>query len=86
MRQDKKQGGNSKSVLGLSESKTGSFSLGGTIAAVKKLRDVTWLSPSEQPTKHAHRQDTRLWPSKEMPRPGTIMRTRGWWVSADPHL
>jgi hypothetical protein len=29
---------------------------------------------------------THLWPSKEMPPPGTIMWTRGWWVSADPHV
>ena len=54
---------------------------------------MTWLSPSEQPTKHAHRQEEAraggtppLWPSKEMPPPGTIVQTRGWWVSADPHV
>src|SRR3984893_17661346 len=32
------------------------------------------------------RQDTHLWPSKEMPPPGTIMWTCGWWVSADPQV
>jgi hypothetical protein len=47
--------------------------------------------PAEQPREHAHRkkpgrQDTHLWPSKEMPPPGTIMWTCGWWVSADPQV
>jgi len=32
------------------------------------------------------RQDTHLWPSKEMPPAGTIMWTCGWWVSADPQV
>src|ERR1700719_4144121 len=31
-------------------------------------------------------KDTHLWPSKEMPPPGTIMWTCGWWVSADPQV
>ena len=32
------------------------------------------------------RQDTQRLPSNEMPPPGTIMCTCGWWVSAEPQV
>ena len=44
--------------------------------------------PPEQAGKHRTgrkkpgRQDTQRWPSGEMPPPGTIMCTCGWWVMA----
>ena len=49
--------------------------------------------PTEQPREHAHRQEeapagrtTQRVPSSEMPPPGTIMCTCGWWVIAEPQV
>ncbi len=36
--------------------------------------------------KEAGREDTQRSPSSEMPPPGTIMWTCGWWVSAEPQV
>jgi hypothetical protein len=47
---------------------------------------------AEQPRKHAHWQKEAgpagypSEPSNEMPPPGTIMCTCGWWVSAEPQV
>src|SRR5438270_4568617 len=48
--------------------------------------------PPEQAGKHPHRsrkpgsQRTQRVPSSDIPPPGTIMRTCGWWVIAEPQL